>query len=66
MTQIDAEARSFPSTRRVATLARPSFWIERFCEIREICGHLRQVFFSIPAEGQPFYRDAEDPSIRSG
>jgi hypothetical protein len=38
------------STGTLATLARHGFPIECFCEIREICGHLRQVFFSVPVE----------------
>ena len=33
-----------PSTKTVATLARPSFLIESFCAICEICGYPRQVF----------------------
>ncbi len=39
-----------PSTGMVATLARSNLPIEGFCEISEICRHLRQVFFAVPVE----------------
>ena len=48
ITQKNADS---PSTGTVATRARPSFPIEGFCGISEICGHLRQVFFIVPVEG---------------
>src|SRR5687767_5728213 len=49
ITRISRKNAHSPSTRTVATLARPSFPVEGFCGIGEIRGHLRQVFSGPPA-----------------
>jgi len=61
ITPISQKHADSPSTGMVATLARPNLPIEGFCEIGEICGHLRQVFSGHPGR-RPLDRDDSDSS----